>query len=484
MKKTMLKGLSFIIVLAMCLAFIPMTASAQTPYDEAANKLFDLGLFYGVGTNADGTPDFDLDRAPTRHEAVTMLVRLLGQEQEATQAHWETPFTDVASWAEPYVGYAYANGLTAGTSDTTFSGNDAITATQYLTFVLRALGYVSGEDFAWDSAWELSDELGFTAGQYNETTAVFLRSDVASISFDALSAIMKEHEVPLYIELIYNYVITVSDAIDAGLIPDFIDGEDTGESGTDGENNRPQIGGDEEPDAENDPNGESAEPEPDDNQAPTGPKTAYDTIARSYEWYFDQLIGGDCGPTAAVMAAKWVDSSFSRTAQEVRREITPGYSTTEWWYTSDIESFFIKYGIDHSIRKGVTSESLKAQLDNGNIILLCMDTSFITRNYDSTSHFGRFYDFAGGHFLIVKGYMTGSDGKLYFEVYDPNSFGDTYSDGTLKGKDRYYLASELVSSAVNWWDYYFIVNNPVSFTPSSHNPNSNILYLPQVELAA
>ena len=44
----------------------------------AAQKLHAMGLFQGVGTNADGTPDFDLDRTPTRVEGIVMLVRLLG----------------------------------------------------------------------------------------------------------------------------------------------------------------------------------------------------------------------------------------------------------------------------------------------------------------------------------------------------------------------------------------------------------------------
>ena len=43
----------------------------------------------------------------------------------------------MADWAKPFVGYAYANGLTAGTSATTFGGNDLISAAQYITFARR-----------------------------------------------------------------------------------------------------------------------------------------------------------------------------------------------------------------------------------------------------------------------------------------------------------------------------------------------------------
>lgn len=178
--------LSFVLSLVLVLSLIPSTFAASNEANEAAQSLYELGLFNGTGTDANGNPIFDLDRAPTRHEAVTMLVRLLGKGEEAESGTWNTPFTDVADWAKPYVGYAYTNGLTAGTSATTYSGNNTVTASEYLTFVLRALGYSSGTDFQWDRAWELSDSLGITNGQYNAGTTSFTRGDVAIISENAL----------------------------------------------------------------------------------------------------------------------------------------------------------------------------------------------------------------------------------------------------------------------------------------------------------
>ena len=119
-------------------------------------------------------------------EAVTMLVRLLGKETEAKSSEWDIPFTDVSDWAKPYVGYAYENKLTNGVSETRFGGNQTVTAVQYLTFVLRALGYESGKDFLWNAAWELSDRIGLTDGQYGAQTTRFLRGDAAVISYNAL----------------------------------------------------------------------------------------------------------------------------------------------------------------------------------------------------------------------------------------------------------------------------------------------------------
>lgn len=188
----MKRFLTFALVLVLLLSLVPCAFAASDEAVSAANALHALGLFNGTGTLPDGTPNFDLDRTPTRHESITMLVRLLGKESEAQKGTWSIPFTDVADWAKPYVGYAYTNGLTNGTSETTYDGDDPITASQYITLALRALGYNSGSDFQWDKAWLLSDTIGLTAGQYNEGTTAFTRGDVAIVSNTALDCKLKD----------------------------------------------------------------------------------------------------------------------------------------------------------------------------------------------------------------------------------------------------------------------------------------------------
>lgn len=191
MNKRIKRYLSLLLAVVMLLAYVPPVSAASREAQEAADALHDLGLFNGTGTDEKGNPIYELDRAPTRAESVTMLVRLLGKENEATSGTWNTPFTDVADWAKPYVGYAYANGLTNGTGANTFGGSQTVTASQYLTFVLRALGYDSGTDFQWDKAWELSDKVGVTKGEYGASSA-FTRGDVAIVSYRALSAKLKD----------------------------------------------------------------------------------------------------------------------------------------------------------------------------------------------------------------------------------------------------------------------------------------------------
>lgn len=118
---------------------MPAAYAAGSEAEEAANALYELSLFKGTGTDQNGNPIFELDRAPNCHEVVTMLVRLLGMEDEAKAGNWKKPFTDVVEWAKPYVGYAYANGLTTGTGATTFGGTAKVTVSQHVTFALRAL---------------------------------------------------------------------------------------------------------------------------------------------------------------------------------------------------------------------------------------------------------------------------------------------------------------------------------------------------------
>lgn len=92
--------------LALCLLLVfGLTVSAHgADVGEAdAQTLYGLGLFRGVGTLEDGSPDFALEKELTRQEAVAMLVRLLGEEQTALNGSWELPFTDVAEWAKPWV---------------------------------------------------------------------------------------------------------------------------------------------------------------------------------------------------------------------------------------------------------------------------------------------------------------------------------------------------------------------------------------------
>lgn len=204
----MKKLLSFILSLLLVTSIAPVSFAASSEAVAAANNLHSLKLFSGIGNNADGTPNFDLDGIPDRHQGAIMLVRLLGKENAARNGTWSTPFTDVASWAKPYVGYGYQNKLVYGISSNKYSGTQKITAEHYTTFVLRALGYKDSEDFVWSNPFILSDKLGITNGTYRPGSGKFTRGDMAIISNNALDVKMKGSDKTLLDFLIESGAVT------------------------------------------------------------------------------------------------------------------------------------------------------------------------------------------------------------------------------------------------------------------------------------
>ena len=213
MKKLLCPLFALLIVLSLSTAAFAADYSAE----KSANALYELGLFQGTGETANGKPIYSLDAAPTRAQAVTMLVRLLGKEAEAKAGTWTVPFYDLADWARPYVGYAYANGLTNGLSAERFGSDDKVTANQYLTFILRALGYSSESDFQWDKANAFSDSLGLTHGEYRASRS-FTRGDTARISYAALAQVRKDSSETLAAQLVRQGAVKAKTAAECGLV--------------------------------------------------------------------------------------------------------------------------------------------------------------------------------------------------------------------------------------------------------------------------
>ena len=99
---------AFLALLLICCMIPPALSADQST--QAADVLYELGLFKGTGTNPDGTPIYDLGKTPTRNQAIIMLVRLLGKEDEAKAGTWDIPFTDVSDAMRPYIEYAVRDG--------------------------------------------------------------------------------------------------------------------------------------------------------------------------------------------------------------------------------------------------------------------------------------------------------------------------------------------------------------------------------------
>ena len=167
----------------MILSALPVTAfgATQTTQDLQANVLHELNLLAGSPAG------FKLHKKLNRVEAITMLIHMMGEDEAVLNGTFDHPFSDVPDWAQNYVGYAYENGLSSGVGETLFGSGRDCTQAQYLTFLLRALGYSDAAgDFTWDQPYTLAQSVGLIDSQ--QPLRRFSRGDMVSASYRALSA--------------------------------------------------------------------------------------------------------------------------------------------------------------------------------------------------------------------------------------------------------------------------------------------------------
>lgn len=183
----------------LCLLFVIGTiwmsaaVHAATPEEQAAaDVLYQLGLFRGTENG------YELDKNLTRAEAVTMIVRFLGEENTAiaNADAYVFPFTDVPKWAKPYVGYAYVNDITKGVSESAFDSEAPVTSQQFLTFMLRILHYSDTDgDFVWDKPENLAVKAGLLTEIYADE---FLRGNMVMVCKNALLSVYKDDDTPVW----------------------------------------------------------------------------------------------------------------------------------------------------------------------------------------------------------------------------------------------------------------------------------------------
>ncbi|MCC8089944.1 MAG: trypsin-like peptidase domain-containing protein [Oscillospiraceae bacterium] len=196
------KKLLSVLLLAALLGslMVAPVSAANVSAAEAISTLETLDLVEGDG---DG---FSPERSATRAEAVVMLLRLLGLESAAESAALKSPFTD-GGWADCYLAYAYQNGLVRGASATWFNSSGSITASEYLTMVLRALDYTEGTDFTFTGCVAFAEEIGLTHAEYSGSETL-LREDLALISYTALTLKPKGSSRRLIEQLYLDGVVT------------------------------------------------------------------------------------------------------------------------------------------------------------------------------------------------------------------------------------------------------------------------------------
>lgn len=195
------------LLLALAMSVMPVSCyAADSSKINTADALNELGLFLGTGSG------YDLDNGLTRAQGVTLLVRMIGMEETAGNGVYENSFTDVPDWASGYIGYAYANGITNGTGDTTFSPDASMTDYMFLTLVLRALNYSDkGENplFVWDNPYALASELNLI--ETAEADTDFTRADAITVFWNAMDVRLNGTETTLAERLVEQKVFTADE---------------------------------------------------------------------------------------------------------------------------------------------------------------------------------------------------------------------------------------------------------------------------------
>ena len=139
----------------------PFTDVAEgTWYHDAVAYVYENGMMSGIGGDK-----FGPDGTMTRSMAVTVLYRLAGSP--AVEGTCKFTDCEAGSWYTNAVIWATENGVTAGTSDTTFAPDAEVTREQMATFLYRyakVAGYdVSVSDDATLDAYPDASEVGFFA---------------------------------------------------------------------------------------------------------------------------------------------------------------------------------------------------------------------------------------------------------------------------------------------------------------------------------
>ena len=183
-------------VLAMVLAFactFTMFAGAKvfedvpagSDYSEAITMLSDLGIIQGKD---DGK--YHPEDTITRAEACAMIARLMTGDPNVSQYTGAQNFADVAkgSWKDSAIGYCYINNIVVGVGNNKFEPDRAITDAEFITMVVRAMGYetpdmTQGYPFSYMSN---AQAIGLLDGVNMVASTDALRGEDAQVIYNAM----------------------------------------------------------------------------------------------------------------------------------------------------------------------------------------------------------------------------------------------------------------------------------------------------------
>ena len=185
---------------------------------EAIEVLQAVGIMVG-----DNNGNFNPDQKVTRNEMAVVMSNLM--DYRAATYAGTSPFTDVPSWAEPYVAACWTNGITSGYTKTTYGGSDSVTTSQAALMLMKALGYFQySSDFGSD--WQFATikqatKIDLFDDVDSGVREAMTRNDLAQLVLNALETPTVEAEkdgqdievngVTISSNVKYNYITSSKD---------------------------------------------------------------------------------------------------------------------------------------------------------------------------------------------------------------------------------------------------------------------------------
>ena len=193
LKRALSLALSTVMLMGMM-----VVGSGAAGYDDVSSEdnqeAIEVMQAVGIMTG-DDAGNFNPDQQVTRGEMAVMMTKVLDLNT-GNYSISAMPFVDVPAWAQSYVAAIYAEGVTGGTSATTYGTDEPVTAAQAALMLMRALGYFQySSDF--NDGWLLATirqagriDLfnGIDAGAEEALT----RNEVAQLVLNTLEATMVE----------------------------------------------------------------------------------------------------------------------------------------------------------------------------------------------------------------------------------------------------------------------------------------------------
>ena len=193
LKRALSLALSTVMLMGMM-----VVGSGAAGYDDVSSEdnqeAIEVMQAVGIMTG-DDAGNFNPDQQVTRGEMAVIMTKVLDLNT-GNYSISAMPFVDVPAWAQSYVAAIYAEGVTGGTSATTYGTDEPVTAAQAALMLMRALGYFQySSDF--NDGWLLATirqagriDLfnGIDAGAEEPLT----RNEVAQLVLNTLEATMVE----------------------------------------------------------------------------------------------------------------------------------------------------------------------------------------------------------------------------------------------------------------------------------------------------